>query len=385
MSEESKPPSVSAAFSLAPYPSVGWTTINRSYFGLHPQGFAVSSAFRATSAFQHHGINAVQCRFCASARALALHPHRDACVSRGGGTFHTGEGFTSGSRPSSLTPALDAAGYIKAFGEGPQIFHSLRAAFQTMARDRKDYFYRKAKEHGYRARSAYKLQQMNKKFRLIRKGDRVLDLGAAPGGWLQVAKDISTGPVVGVDLESIEPIEGVVTIRADITAEETLDQIRESLGGEADVVICDAAPNLTGNWTLDHARSIDLCRSALALAEKVLKPGGNFLVKVFQGDTFQDYYSEVKADFRRVQSTSPAASRKESAEMYIIGQGFIKAPVKAGKEIELEIVGIGKSGDGLGFVEGFKVFVPDTKKGEKVRVKIETVRPNFSIGRLVGG
>ncbi|HPR67533.1 MAG TPA: RlmE family RNA methyltransferase, partial [Methanothrix sp.] len=127
-----------------------------------------------------------------------------------------------------------------------------------MARDRKDYFYRKAKSEGYRARSAFKLQQINKRFRLIRRGDSVLDLGAAPGGWLQVAKEISSGRVVGVDLLPIEPIEGVTTIKADITAPETLDLITEALGGLADVVICDAAPNLSGNWTLDHARSIDL-------------------------------------------------------------------------------------------------------------------------------
>lgn len=142
-----------------------------------------------------------------------------------------------------------------------------------MARDQKDYFYRKAKSEGYRARSAFKLQQINKRFRLVRRGDSVLDLGAAPGGWLQVAKEISGGQVVGVDLQAIEPIDGVTTIKADITAPETLDLIREALGGEADVVICDAAPNLSGNWTLDHSRSIDLSSSALRVAKEVLNPG----------------------------------------------------------------------------------------------------------------
>ncbi len=253
---------------------------------------------------------------------------------------------------------------------------------EPMARDRKDYFYRKAKDQGYRARSAYKLQQINMKFRLIRKGDAILDLGAAPGGWLQVAKEISEGAVVGVDLESIRPIDGVTTIRADITAEETADLIHEALNGPADVVICDAAPNLTGNWTLDHARSIDLSCAALALAKKVLKPGGNFLVKVFQGDTFQDYLNEVKAEFGRVQSTSPLASRKESAEMYVIGRGFIKAPLKVGEEIEIDIVAVGKSGDGLGYVEGFKVFVPGAEKSERVKAKIERVKPGYATGIL---
>jgi len=200
-----------------------------------------------------------------------------------------------------------------------------------MARDQKDYFYRRAKAEGYRARSAFKLQQINKRFRLIRRGDAVLDLGAAPGGWLQVAKEISGGRIVGVDLLAIEPIDGVTTIKADITAQKTLELIADALGGKADVVICDAAPNLSGNWTLDHARSIDLSRSALRVAEEVLKPGGNFLVKVFQGDTFLDYLSEVKERFRRAQSHSPAASRKESAEMYVVGQGFFLPPVKVGR------------------------------------------------------
>jgi 23S rRNA (uridine2552-2'-O)-methyltransferase len=251
-----------------------------------------------------------------------------------------------------------------------------------MARERKDYFYRRAKAEGYRARSAFKLQQINKRFRLIRRGDAVLDLGAAPGGWLQVAKEISGGRVVGVDLQAIEPIDGVTTIRADITAPETLDLIRDALGGEANVVICDAAPNLSGNWTLDHARSIDLSSSALRVAKEVLKPGGNFLVKVFQGDTFLDYLSEVRVNFRRAQSHSPAASRKESAEMYVIGQGFFSPPVKVGDVLELEIVGVGKSGDGFGEVEGFKVFLPGAAPGDRVQVRIRSIRSGHAMGTV---
>jgi 23S rRNA (uridine2552-2'-O)-methyltransferase len=251
-----------------------------------------------------------------------------------------------------------------------------------MARDRKDYFYRRAKSEGYRARSAFKLQQINNRFRLIRRGDAVLDLGAAPGGWLQVAKEISGGRVVGVDLLAIEPIEGVTTIKADITAPETLDLITEALGGKADVVICDAAPNLSGNWTLDHARSIDLSQSALRVAKEVLKPEGNFLVKVFQGDTFLDYLSEVRENFRRAQSHSPAASRKESAEMYVVGQGFFLPPVKVGDVLDLEIVGIGKSGDGVADVGGFKVFVPGAAPGDRVQVRIGSIRSGHAVGAV---
>jgi len=269
-------------------------------------------------------------------------------------------------------------------GSNHKPFIALGGKYPLMARDQKDYFYRKAKAEGYRARSAFKLQQINQRFRLIRRGDAVLDLGAAPGGWLQVAKEISGGRVVGVDLLAIEPIDGVTTIKADITAQKTLELIVESLGGRADVVICDAAPNLSGNWTLDHARSIDLSRSALRVAESVLKPGGNFLVKVFQGDTFLDYLSEVKGRFRRAQSHSPAASRKESAEMYVVGQGFFVPPVKAGDVLELLIVGVGKSGDGFAEVEGFKIFVPGAALGDRVRVRIGPIRSGHAVGTIEG-
>ncbi len=137
-----------------------------------------------------------------------------------------------------------------------------------MARDQKDHYYRKAKQEGYRARSAFKLLQINEKFHLIRKGDSVVDLGAAPGGWLQVAKELSEGKIVGVDLEGIAPMPGITTFRADITQESTVDLVKEAIGGSADVVICDAAPNLSGAWDKDHALSIDLARSALKMARK---------------------------------------------------------------------------------------------------------------------
>lgn len=189
----------------------------------------------------------------------------------------------------------------------------------------KDHFYRKAKEEGYRSRASYKLLQINQKHNVIKKGDTVVDLGAAPGGWLQVAKEISGGFVLGVDIQNIAPLDGVETLRGDITHSSTLESISgmiEKTRG-ADVVICDASPNLSGNWNLDHARSIDLCRSALDVATKILKPGGNFVVKVFQGDMFSDFLAEVKKHFSFVKVYSPQASRKESAEIYIIGKGFL--------------------------------------------------------------
>ncbi len=252
-----------------------------------------------------------------------------------------------------------------------------------MARDQKDHYYRKAKEEGYRARSAYKLLQINQKFKLIKKGDCVVDLGAAPGGWLQVAKELSGGMVVGVDLEAISPIPGVLTLQADIGKEETLDLIQEAVGGNADVVICDAAPNLSGAWDVDHSRSIDLSRSALKMAKKLLKPGGNFLAKVFQGDMFLDFLSEVKREFEKVQAHSPPASRKESAETYIVAKKMISGPVKIGDVYNLHIESVGHSGDGVALIDGFAVFVKGAKLGDDVKIKIEAVKRNFAFGKLI--
>lgn len=184
---------------------------------------------------------------------------------------------------------------------------------------RRDYYYRKAKEEGYRSRAAYKLKHINKRFGIIKKGDTVVDLGAAPGGWLQVAKQLSGGKVVGVDIHSIKKINGVVTIKGDIRLSSTVEKIKEEID-KADVVICDAAPDLSGNWSYDHARSMDIAISALECAVKLLRPKGVFVVKVFQGDMYVDFIKMVRKYFAKVKAFSPEASRKHSAEMYVIGK-----------------------------------------------------------------
>jgi 23S rRNA (uridine2552-2'-O)-methyltransferase len=252
-----------------------------------------------------------------------------------------------------------------------------------MARDQRDYYYRLAKEEGYRARSAYKLLQINEKFHIIKRDDSVVDLGAAPGGWLQVAEKLSGGKIVGVDLEGISFIPGVTTFRADITAESTVDLVKEALGGDADVVICDAAPNLSGAWDRDHAVSVDLARSALKMAKKLLKPRGNFVVKVFQGDMFIDYLNEVRKEFATVHAHSPVASRKESAETYVVAKRLLTGPVRKGDKLDVLIESVGKSGDGVAMVEGFAIIVRGSKLGEKMRVKIDAVKPNFAFADVL--
>ena len=252
-----------------------------------------------------------------------------------------------------------------------------------MARDQRDHYYRLAKEEGYRARSAYKLLQINEKFHIIKRGDAVVDLGAAPGGWLQVAAKLSGGIVVGVDIEEILPIPGVVTIQADITEERTVELVKDALGGDADVVICDAAPNLTGAWDMDHAVSVDLARSALKMAKKILKPKGNFAVKVFQGDLFLDFLNDVRREFSSVQAHSPPASRKESAETYVVAKKMLTAPVRKGDMLDVQIESTGSSGDGVAMVEGFAIIVRKSQLGERLRIRIDAVKPNFAFADIL--
>ncbi|MBU7014632.1 MAG: 23S rRNA (uridine(2552)-2'-O)-methyltransferase [Theionarchaea archaeon] len=195
-----------------------------------------------------------------------------------------------------------------------------------MAYRRKDGYWRRAKKEGYRSRAAYKLMQLNKKFGLIRKGDTVLDVGCAPGGWMQVAREIvgESGYVLGVDLQNIPPFEesNVEALQADITRNDILTTIKERKE-VFDVVISDISPNISGIWDVDHFRSVELSEKALGLAVELLRSRGNFLVKVFQGEGTQDFFAKVKAHFSYTKVSSPEASRKSSAEVYIIGKHFV--------------------------------------------------------------
>jgi 23S rRNA (uridine2552-2'-O)-methyltransferase len=193
--------------------------------------------------------------------------------------------------------------------------------------DRKrDYYYKKAKEEKYRSRASYKLSQAVKKYHFIKYGDVVVDLGAAPGGWMQIAKRIvgNKGFVLGVDLKSFEPFmqDYVRIIEGDMTDEETLRQILELLPRKADVVLSDASPNISGIWEVDHARQMDLADCALNIAMETLRPSGNFFVKVFQGDMLQDFVKKAKNAFEVVKVIKPPASRAKSSEVFILGIGL---------------------------------------------------------------
>lgn len=193
--------------------------------------------------------------------------------------------------------------------------------------DRKrDYYYKKAKQEKYRSRAAYKLFQTIKKYGFIEYGDVVVDLGAAPGGWIQAARKTvgNKGFVLGIDLKPIEPFTQpyVRTMICDITDEETVTQILEMLPRKADAVISDAAPNISGIWEVDHARQMDLAQKALEIAKEVLKPSGSFFVKVFQGDMLNDFLQKVKQNFVNVVIVKPEASRSKSAELFILGRSL---------------------------------------------------------------
>ena len=197
-------------------------------------------------------------------------------------------------------------------------------------RERKnEFYYKKAKEENYRSRSTYKLIQANEKYGFIKLRDVVVDLGAAPGGWIQAARKMTGkhGFVLGVDLKPIEPFtqEYIRTIVADLTEPGICENILSFLTRNPDVVLCDAAPNITGVWEVDHACQIDLANNAMNIARCILKPGGNFFVKVFEGDLLKQFIDDLKGYFEEVKLVKPPASRSKSSEMYVLALGLKKA------------------------------------------------------------
>lgn len=184
---------------------------------------------------------------------------------------------------------------------------------------RSDAFQRKARREGYRARSTYKLKDIQKRSKIFKTGDKVLDLGAAPGGWSQVALEFigEEGKLVGVDLQHILPLKGALFLQGDLREKEIRDKLHE-LMPKADVVISDMSPNLSGNYSVDQARSVELSSLALEIAAE--RMASAFVVKVFEGADFQEYRKAVIDEFGSVRTLSPEASRKQSSEVYLIAK-----------------------------------------------------------------
>jgi len=187
---------------------------------------------------------------------------------------------------------------------------------------KKEHYYKMAKKEKYRSRASYKLLQLSKKFRIIKAREYVVDLGAAPGGWSQVALEIvgEEGKVVAVDLQRIMPFEenNFVQITGDFTKKDVVDKIESELGWSADVILSDAAPKLTGIKDIDQLKSIDIAENVLKISDSILKIGGNMVVKIFQGEGFEEYLKKVKKEFKIVKTTKPPSSKKGSMEMYLI-------------------------------------------------------------------
>ncbi|MET0313161.1 MAG: RlmE family RNA methyltransferase [Hansschlegelia sp.] len=196
-----------------------------------------------------------------------------------------------------------------------------------LSRQLNDPYVQAAKREGYRSRAAFKLTEIDDRYKVLRKGQRVVDLGAAPGGWSQIAAERvgSTdghGKVVAIDLLEMEPLPGVDAFVLDFLADEAPDLLKARMGAQADVVLSDMAANTTGHRKTDHLRIVNLVEAAALFASEVLAPGGAFLAKVFQGGTEGELLTGLKRDYAKVFHVKPPASRKDSAELYVLATGF---------------------------------------------------------------
>jgi len=179
-----------------------------------------------------------------------------------------------------------------------------------------------AKAQGWRSRAAFKLMELDDRFHLLRRGARVVDLGAAPGGWSQVAVARGAGCVIGLDLLPIDPLPGATFVQGDFSDDAMPARLAELLGGRADLVLSDIAPNTTGHAATDHLRIVALAELAFDFATRVLAPGGAFVAKVFQGGGEKQMLVPMKRAFTQVRHAKPPASRRESSELYVVATGF---------------------------------------------------------------
>lgn len=220
-------------------------------------------------------------------------------------------------RASPEAQARDMAVRVKT-AKGRKLSSSL-----WLERQLNDPYVAAAKRAGYRSRAAFKLIEIDDRFRLLRKGGGVVDLGAAPGGWAQVAVErAGPGHVVGIDLLEMDPVQGAVLLQGDFLEKGMPDRLKAELNGPVHLVLSDMAGATTGHRSTDHLRIIALCEAALAFAREVLAPGGSFCAKIFQGGTEGALLADMKRDFAKVVHVKPKASRQESSEVYVVATGF---------------------------------------------------------------
>jgi 23S rRNA (uridine2552-2'-O)-methyltransferase len=204
--------------------------------------------------------------------------------------------------------------------------HRSLSSQQWLERQLNDPFVKEARAKGYRSRAAFKLTEIDDRCRIFRRGSRVIDLGCAPGGWVQVALERGAGAVVGVDLLPTDPIADAVLVQGDFTDPACGPDLVERLGGAPDVVLSDMAPNTSGHRQTDHLRIVALVEGAADFAAEVLKPGGTFVAKAFQGGEMAEALRMLRASFAEVRHVKPKASRAQSSELYLVATGFRGRP-----------------------------------------------------------
>jgi 23S rRNA (uridine2552-2'-O)-methyltransferase len=233
---------------------------------------------------------------------------------------------TKGGRPTGSLPTGRRATVRVKTARGRTV-----SSQRWLQRQLNDPYVAEAKKRGYRSRAAFKLLQIDDQFRFLKPGARVVDLGAAPGGWTQVAVERTkpgraSGVVIGLDVTPIEPVAGATVLAKDFYDEDSPDVLTELLAGPADVVLSDMAASATGDPQTDHLRIMGLAEAAHDFARQVLKPGGTFVAKVLRGGTERSLLDRLKKDFAKVRHVKPEASRADSAEMYVVGTGFRGKP-----------------------------------------------------------
>ena len=202
------------------------------------------------------------------------------------------------------------------------------SSIKWLERQLNDPYVKRAKAEGYRSRAAYKLIELDERFHFLKGAERVVDLGIAPGGWSQVVRQrLPRAAVVGIDLLSADPIEGVAILQMDFMDEAAPEQLKEALGGPADLVLSDMAANTVGHPQTDHLRTMALVEAGLEFARESLRPGGAYVAKVLAGGADDQLVAQLKRSFSSVKHAKPPASRKDSSEWYVVAQGFKGAGV----------------------------------------------------------